>query len=63
MKDIWKKIGVAAGIVALFLALSYGFVPQVLEGKIVDQSDISGYVGMSHEMTQWNKEHPDNPTY
>ena len=63
MKDIWKKIAVAAGIVALFLALSYGFVPQVLDGKIVNQSDISGYVGMSHEMTEWNKAHPDNPTY
>ena len=63
MKEIWKKIGLAAGIMALFLALSYGFVPQVLQGKIVDQSDISGYVGMSHEMSEWNKAHPDNPTY
>lgn len=63
MKDIWKKVAVAAGIVLLFLALSYGFVPQVLEGKIVYQSDISGYVGMSHEMNEWNADHPDNPTY
>ena len=62
-KELLKKIGIALGIVALFLALSYGFVPQVLEGKIVNQSDISGYVGMSHEMNEWNKEHPDNPTY
>ena len=60
---ILKKIGIAVGIIALFLALSYGFVPQVLQGKIVNQSDISGYVGMSHEMTEWNKTHPDNPTY
>lgn len=59
----WKKIGIAVGIVVLFLALSYGFVPQVLDGKIVNQSDISGYVGMSHEMTEWNQAHPDNPTY
>ena len=63
MKDIWKKIAIGAGVVVLFLALSYGFVPQVLEGKIVNQSDISGYVGMSHEMSSWNKEHPDDPTY
>ena len=63
MKNIWKKIALALGIVALFLALSYGFVPQVLDGKIVNQSDISGYVGMSHEMSEWNKAHPDNPTY
>ena len=63
MKKYWKKIGLALGIVALFLALSYGFVPQVLQGKLVNQSDISGYVGMSHEMSEWNKSHPDNPTY
>ena len=62
-KELLKKIGIALGIVVLFLALSYGFVPQVLEGKIVNQSDISGYVGMSHEMSEWNKAHPDNPTY
>ena len=62
-KDLLKKIGVAAGIVVLFLALAYGFVPQVLQGKIVDQSDISGYMGMSNEMAQWNKAHPDDPAY
>ena len=63
MKDIWKKILTVLGTVALFLALSYGFVPQVLDGKIVNQSDISGYVGMSHEMNEWNKAHPDDPAY
>ena len=63
MKSVWKKICIGLGAVALFLALSYGFVPQVLDGKIVNQSDISGYIGMSQEMNQWNKAHPDNPTY
>ena len=63
MKSVWKKICIGLGAVALFLALSYGFVPQVLDGKIVNQSDISGYIGMSQEMNQWNKDHPDNPTY
>ena len=58
-----KKIAAAFGVVVLFLALSYGFVPKVLEGKIVNQSDISGYIGMSHEMTEWNKAHPDDPAY
>ena len=38
-------------------------MPQVLDGKIVNQSDISGFVGMSHEMSEWNAAHPDNPTY
>ncbi len=62
-KSILKKIGIALGAVVLFLALVYAFVPQVLEGKIVNQSDITGYRGMSQEMDQWNAEHPDNPTY
>ena len=58
-----KKIAAAVGVVVLFLVLSYGFVPGVLQGKIVDQSDISGYIGMSHEMSEWNKAHPDDPAY
>ena len=58
-----RKAGLALGIVAFFLVLAYGFVPGVLSGKIVNQSDISGYVGMSHEMSQWNAAHPDDPTY
>ena len=58
-----KRILTFAGIVLFFLVISYAFVPQVLGGKIVNQSDISGYVGMSHEMNEWNEAHPDDPTY
>ena len=54
MQKIWKKALMFLGIIVLFLGLSYGFVPQVLDGKIVNQSDISGYVGMAHEANQWN---------
>jgi len=61
-KKNWKIIGIAVGVVLLFLSLSYGFVPDVLRGKIVDQSDISGYKGMAHEMAEWNREHPDDIT-
>ena len=62
MQKIWKKALMFLGIIVLFLGLSYGFVPQVLDGKIVNQSDISGYVGMAHEANQWNDEHPDDRT-
>ena len=62
-KNVLKYIAIAAGVVVFFLVLSYGFVPQVLQGKIVNQSDISGFVGMSHEMTEWNKAHPEDPAY
>ena len=58
----FKKILPYALVVLFFLVAAYAFVPQVLTGKIVNQSDISGYVGMSHEMNEWNKEHPDDPT-
>ena len=63
MTDKLKRILTVAGIVLFFLVLAYSFVPQVLSGKIVNQSDISGYVGMSHEMNEWNKAHPDDPAY
>lgn len=57
-----RKIIIYAGIVLSFLVLSYAFVPQVLGGKIVNQSDISGWQGMSHEMMEWNSAHPDDQT-
>ena len=57
-----KKILLYAGIVVGLLVLSYAYVPQVLGGKIVNQSDISGWQGMAHEMMEWNAAHPDDQT-
>ena len=57
-----KKILIVAGVIVGFLLLSYGFVPQVLSGKIVNQSDISGWQGMAKEMMDWNSAHPDDQT-
>lgn len=62
VKMNWKKVIVYIGIMIFFLVLSYGFVPQVIGGKIVNQSDISGYVGMAHEANEWNAQHPDDRT-
>ena len=62
-KKLLKNIGIAFGAILFFLGLSYGFVPQVLNNKVVHQVDISGYYGMSNEMSEWNKAHPDDPTY
>ena len=61
-RSILKKIFGYVGIVLLFLALAYSFVPQVLTGKIVNQSDIAGYQSMSREANDWNAAHPDDPT-
>lgn len=62
MKPIVKKILIYAGIVLFFLGLSYGFVPEVLGGKVVNQTDIIGYSGVAHEMNTWNAEHPHDRT-
>ena len=62
-KTLMKKIGIYAGIVLLFLVLAYGFVPEVLTGKIVNQSDITGYKSMSQEAVTWNSAHPDDQTH
>lgn len=56
-----KKLLICLGIVLGFLVLSYAFVPQLLEGKIVNQSDISGWQGMSHEKLEWDRAHPSEP--
>ena len=56
-----KKLLIYLGIIVGFLALSYAFVPDVLGGKIVNQSDISGWLGMSHEKGMWDSQHPGDP--
>ena len=57
-----KKVGIYISIVLLFAAIAYAFVPQVLQGKIVDQSDIAGWKGMAQEALSHNKANPDDPT-
>ena len=62
MNKTLKAILIYAGIVLLFVVLSYGFTPEVLSGKIVNQSDISAWKGMSNEAVTWNRANPDDPT-
>ena len=61
-KSALNKILVYAGIALLFLVIAYAYVPQVLSGKIVNQSDISGWTGMAQEMVEHNNAHPDDKT-
>ena len=61
-KETLKKILIYAGIVLLFLVLAYAFVPQVLDGKIVNQSDIASWKGMANEAMTHNAAHPEDPT-
>ena len=61
-KDLLKKIGLYAGILLLFIGLAYGFTPEVLDGKIVNQGDISQWKGMANEAMTYNEAHPEDPT-
>ena len=61
-KELSRKILIYAGIILLFAVIAYGFVPQVLEGKIVNQSDIAGWKGMAQEAISYNRAHPEDPT-
>ena len=61
-KETLKKILIYAGVVLLFVVLAYSFVPQVLEGKIVNQSDIASWKGMANEAVTHNAAHPEDPT-
>ncbi len=61
-KEVLKKIGIYAGIFLLFAILAYSFTPQVLDGKIVNQSDIASWKGMANEAVTHNAAHPDDPT-
>ena len=61
-KELTKKILIYAGIVLFFIVLSYGFVPQVLGGKIMNQSDIASWKGMANEAMTYNAAHPEDPT-
>ena len=61
-KDTLKKILVYTGIILFFAVVAYGFVPQVLDGKIVNQSDIASWKGMANEAMTHNEAHPEDPT-
>ena len=61
-KKLLKNIGTYAGILLLFIGLAYGFAPYVLDGKIVNQSDIASWKGMANEAMTYNEAHPEDPT-
>lgn len=61
-KELMKKVLAYAGIILLFLVISYGYVPEVLSGKIVNQSDIASWKGMANEAMTHNEAHPEDPT-
>ncbi len=61
MKEFLKKAWPYIVIVAAFVVIAYAYAPQVLQGKIVNQSDISSWKGMAQEIIEHNAAHPDDP--
>lgn len=49
-------------IIVGFAVVAYAYSPYVLEGKIVNQSDISSWRGMANEALEYNESHPDDKT-
>lgn len=58
-----KKILPYIIAVLAFVVIAYGYTPEVFQGKVVNQSDISSWKGMSNEIVTYNQQHPDDPTY
>lgn len=52
-----NALKIAIAIIA-FIFIAYGYSPQVFEGKVVNQSDISSWQGMANEILTYNNEHP-----
>ncbi|MCF0174156.1 MAG: hypothetical protein HUJ95_02340, partial [Bacteroidales bacterium] len=61
MKKFSKYIPYIVALV-LFVVLSYAYAPQVFEGKVVNQSDISAWQGMAKQANDYNATNPDDPT-
>ncbi len=59
----WKKLLPYVLAIAAFVVVGYAYAPYTLEGRVVNQSDISSWNGMAHEIVEWNDAHPDDPTY
>ncbi len=61
-RNILKQVLIYAGIIVFFGIIAYAYAPQVLSGKVVNQSDTSGWIGMTHEIAEHNAAHPDDKT-
>lgn len=58
----FKKLLPYVGAIIAFIFLGYAYAPYTLQGKVVNQSDISSWNGMAHEIVEWNKANPSDHT-
>jgi hypothetical protein len=50
---LWSRVGIQAGIIGLFIALSYLYLFPLLEGKVLEQHDIQSHAGMAKELVDY----------
>ncbi len=58
--DIFRKAWPYIVIVLAFVLISFAYAPSVLQGKVINQSDISSWFGMAQEIIEHNAEHPED---
>ena len=61
--NVFRKLIPYVLAIVGFIVIGYAYAPYTLSGKVVNQSDISSWKGMSHEIVDWNDAHPNDPTY
>jgi hypothetical protein len=61
-KALFKKLVPHIAIIAGFIAISYIYFSPVIEGKVLQQSDMTHHRGMVNQIDEYNEKHPDNPT-
>lgn len=49
-------------VILAFVFIAYGYSPEVFQGKVINQSDISSWQGMANEIVTHNNAHPDDRT-
>lgn len=59
MKEFIKRYKQYLIPILLFAVTAYLFTPQVLQNKVVNQSDIAAWRGMANEIIEYNKANPD----
>ncbi|MEG0519505.1 MAG: hypothetical protein RR555_11695, partial [Bacteroidales bacterium] len=62
MNTTIRKVSNFTLAILAFIFIAYGYSPEVLTGKVVNQSDISSWQGMANEIVTYNNANPDDKT-
>ena len=61
MKKFLEKYGAYLVAAVIFVAMACIYCKPQLDGKVLQQGDISSWRGMAHELIEYNSAHPDDP--